>query len=73
MLEKGQGGMLLIKYNLDINLTDWAERLRIENRVFILAGDIFGMDKHFRIGIPKDYLLEGLERIIKAQKERFGV
>ena len=69
------GGMLFIKYNLDINSTDLAEWLRTEKSVFILAGDTFGMDKYFRIGIgaPKEYLLEGLERVKEALRERFNV
>lgn len=69
------GGMLFIKYNLDINSTELAEWLRKEKSVFILAGDTYGMDKHFRIGIGerKKYILEGLERIKEALKERFGL
>ncbi len=69
------GGMLFIKYKLDINSSDLAEWLRNEKSVFILAGDVYGMDKHFRIGIGerKDYIINGLERIKEALKERFGV
>jgi aspartate/methionine/tyrosine aminotransferase len=69
------GGMLFIKYNIDINSTELAEWLRTEKSVFILAGDVYGMDKHFRIGIGerKDYILQGLERIKDALKERFDL
>ena len=69
------GGMLFIKYNLNINSTELADWLRTEKSVFILAGDTFGMDKYFRIGIGanKEYLLNGLERVKEALKERFGV
>ena len=69
------GGMLFIKYNLDINSTELAEWLRTEKSVFILAGDVYGMDHHFRIGIGerKDYILNGLDRIKEALKERFGL
>ena len=69
------GGMLFIKYNLDINSSDLAEWLRTEKSVFILAGDVYGMDKHFRIGIGerKEYILNGLERIKDALKERFNL
>ncbi len=69
------GGMLFIKYNLDINSTDLAEWLRTEKSVFILAGDVYGMDKHFRIGIGerKEYILNGLERIKEALKKRFNL
>jgi len=54
-----------IKYNLDINSTELAERLATEKRVLIIPGDHFGMDKYLRIsyGLPKDYLTTGLERI----------
>ncbi len=69
------GGMLFIKYNIDINSSDLAEWLRNEKSVFILAGDVYGMDKHFRIGIGerKDYIINGLERIKQALKERFDI
>ena len=74
-VEPQGGGMLFIKYNLDINSTELADWLRLEKSVFILAGDTFGMDKYFRIGIgaPKDYILEGLERVKEALKERFNL
>jgi aspartate/methionine/tyrosine aminotransferase len=74
-VEPQGGGMLFIKYNLEINSTELAEWLRNEKSVFILAGDTFGMDKYFRIGIGarKDYILEGLERVKEALKERFNV
>lgn len=73
--EPKAGGMLFIKYNLDINSTELAEWLRNEKSVFILAGDVYGMDKHFRIGIGerKEYIINGLERIKKALKEKFRV
>ncbi|WP_103070448.1 aminotransferase class I/II-fold pyridoxal phosphate-dependent enzyme [Aquimarina sediminis] len=69
------GGMLFIKYNLDINSTELAEWLRTEKSVFILAGDCYGMDYHFRIGIGerKEYILAGLDRIKQALGERFNL
>jgi len=69
------GGMLFIRYNLDINSTELAEWLRLEKSVFILAGDCYGMDKYFRIGIGerKKFILKGLERIKVALKERFDL
>lgn len=69
------GGMLFVKYHLDINSTELSEWLRKEKSVFLVAGDCFGMDNHIRIGIGerKDYILEGLERVKDALKERFGV
>lgn len=69
------GGMLFIKYNLDINSSELAEWLRTEKSVFILAGDCYGMDHYFRIGIGErqEYILNGLERIKEALKERFDI
>ncbi len=69
------GGMLFIKYNLDISSTALAEWLRKEKSVFILAGDVYGMDKYFRIGIGErtDYITKGLEQIKHALKERFEI
>jgi len=73
--EPKAGGMLFIKYNFDINSTELAKWLREEKSVFILAGDVYGMDKHFRIGIGerKEYIINGLERIRQALKERFNL
>lgn len=67
------GGMLFIKYHLDINSTELAQWLRTEKSVFILAGDVYGMDHHFRIGIGerKDFILQGLARIADALQQRF--
>ena len=69
------GGMLFINYDLDINSTELTKWLRLEKSVFILAGDCYGMDKYFRIGIGerKDFILTGLERIKVALKERFSL
>jgi len=54
-----------IRYHLDINSTEFAERLRKEKSVLIVPGDHFGMDNFVRIsfGLPKDYLTAGLKRI----------
>jgi len=54
-----------IKYNLDINSTEFTERLVHEKSVLIVPGDHFGMDRFLRIsfGLPKDYVLGGLSRI----------
>ncbi len=74
-VEPKAGGMLFIKYNLDINSTELAEWLRKEKSVFILAGDCYGMDHYFRIGIGerKEYILSGLDRIKDALKDRYGI
>ena len=69
------GGMAFMRYELDINSTELADWLRTEKSVFILAGDCYGMDHYFRVGIgaEKDTLVAGLDRIREAFKDRFGV
>ena len=54
-----------IRYNLDINSTEFAERLIREKSVLIVPGDHFGMDHFLRIsfGLPHDYLTAALDRI----------
>ncbi|UCG26334.1 MAG: aminotransferase class I/II-fold pyridoxal phosphate-dependent enzyme [Chloroflexota bacterium] len=54
-----------VRYNLAINSTELAERLRTEKSVLIVPGDHFGLDHFLRIsfGLPHDYLVAGLERI----------
>lgn len=67
------GGMLFVKYHFDMNSTEMAEWLRKEYSVFLLAGDVYGMDGFFRIGIGErnQYLLEGLDRVKTALTKRF--
>jgi len=69
------GGMAFMHYDLEINSTELADWLRTEKSVFILAGDTFGMDRYFRLGIgaEKAKLTTGLARIGDALKDRFGV
>lgn len=69
------GGMLFVKYNIDINSTELTDWLRKEQSVFLVAGDCYGIDKHFRIGIGerKEYILEGLNRVKEALKNRFHI
>jgi aspartate/methionine/tyrosine aminotransferase len=54
-----------VRYHLDINSTEFTERLRQEKGVLIVPGDHFGMDHFVRIsfGLPQDYLVPGLDRI----------
>ncbi len=65
------GGMAFLRYDMDINSTELATRLREEKSVFIIAGDYFGMDRYLRIGIgpEKEYLLAGLNLIDEALRE----
>lgn len=54
-----------VRYNLDVNSTELANRLRDEQSVLLVPGDQFGLDQHLRIsfGLPERYLRAGLERI----------
>ncbi|MFW9854161.1 MAG: aminotransferase class I/II-fold pyridoxal phosphate-dependent enzyme [Candidatus Thorarchaeota archaeon] len=59
------GGMVFLRYDMDINSTEFVTKLRELKSVFIVAGDCFGMDKYIRIGIgsKKDFLETGLDLI----------
>jgi aspartate/methionine/tyrosine aminotransferase len=54
-----------VKYRLDINSTQFTDRLREDKRVLIVPGDHFGLDRFVRIsyGLPHDYLTPALGRI----------
>ena len=54
-----------VRYHLDVNSTEFTERLRQEKSVLIVPGDHFGMDHFVRIsfGLPHDYLTPALDRI----------
>lgn len=68
------GGMVFIKYNYPINSTKLSDWLRLEKGVFVLPGDVYGMDNHFRIGIgaEKEQLMQGYRIISDAFKEKFN-
>lgn len=68
------GGMAFMRYDYPMNSSELAEWLRIEESVFILAGDTYGMDGFFRIGIgaQTSHLLDGFERVRQALIGRFG-
>ena len=59
------GGMAFVRYNRDINSTELAHTLRTDYGVFVLPGDVYGLDAYFRVGIgaPKSHLEPGLEKI----------
>ena len=52
-------------YDLDINSTEFVDRLMKEKSVLIVPGDHFGLDNFVRIsfGLPHDYLTAALDRI----------
>jgi aspartate/methionine/tyrosine aminotransferase len=54
-----------VRYHIDINSTEFIDKLREEKSVLIVPGDHFGMDRFVRVsfGLPEDYLREGLDRI----------
>ncbi len=64
-----------VRYDLDINSTEFVDRLVEEKSVLIVPGDHFGLDNLVRIsfGLPHDYMTAALDRIgelvlkIKAQ------
>jgi aspartate/methionine/tyrosine aminotransferase len=60
-----------VRYQLDINSTELAERLFREKSVLIVPGDHFGLDHFLRIsfGLPHEYLLAGLDRIHELIEE----
>ncbi len=63
-----------VRYHLDINSTELAQRLRREKSVLIVPGDHFGLDHFLRIafGLPKDYLVPALDRIHELVLELGG-
>lgn len=69
------GGMVFMKYQFPLNSTELSDWLRLEKGVFILAGDVYGMDRHFRIGIgtAKAILTSGYDFLTQAFQERFGI
>jgi len=54
-----------VRYHLDINSTEFVDRLMKEKSVLIVPGDQFGLDHYLRIsfGLPHDFLTVGLDRI----------
>ncbi len=54
-----------VRYHININSTEFVDRLRAEKSVLIVPGDHFGMDRFVRIsfGLPEDYLVPALDRI----------
>jgi aspartate/methionine/tyrosine aminotransferase len=65
------GAIAFLKYNMNINSLDLAERLRKEKSVLIVPGDHFGMDGYIRIGYgpEKEYLETALSLIDELMSE----
>jgi len=68
------GGMAFMRYDFPINSSELSDWLRTSHGVFILAGDCYGMDSFFRIGIGAETatLTTGLGRVKGALLDRFG-
>lgn len=68
------GAICYFKYNMKINSTELAERLRKEKSVLMVPGDHFGMDGYMRIGTgpPREYLHAGLDRVDELLRELRG-
>lgn len=60
-----------VRYHLDINSTEFMERLLKEKSTLIVPGDHFGMDHFVRIsfGLPPNYLVSALDRIHELIEE----
>ena len=60
-----------VRYHLEVNSTEFTERLRKEKSVLIVPGDHFGMDCFLRVsfGLPHDYLVPALDRIRELMEE----
>ena len=67
------GGMLFLHYSFPKNSSDLSDWLRLEKGVFIVAGDVYGMDHHLRIGIgaEKEVLVKSFELVSEGFKELF--
>ncbi len=65
------GGIAFVKYSMKINSSELMTKLRKEKSVFIVAGDLFGMDHYIRIGIgsEKDYMMAGLNLFDEVLRE----
>jgi aspartate/methionine/tyrosine aminotransferase len=70
------GGIVLVRYNIDIKSALFMSRMRDEKEVFVVSGDCFGLDrsdKFIRIGIGTgtEYFSKGLSQIDEFLKENF--
>jgi hypothetical protein len=69
------GSMLFARYHLEVNSSELSEWLRTRKSVFVLAGDVFGMDGFLRFGIGAEpsVLEAALARVREGLEERFGL
>ncbi len=69
-VEPQAGAIMWVRYDLEVNSSELAERVRVEEDVLIEPGDHFGVDRYLRLGYgpEPDYLaeaLEGVKRVIE--------
>jgi aspartate/methionine/tyrosine aminotransferase len=64
------GAILWVKYALEVNSSELAERARADESTLIVPGDQFGMDHYLRLGYgpEPEYLVEGLTRLKRVLK-----
>jgi len=58
-------GIAFVRYNHDINSSEFMKQLYQASGVSLLAGDFFGIDGYLRIsfGRPEKYVQKGLEKV----------
>ena len=59
------GAICFVRYRMDVNSSELADRLRREKSVLLVPGDQFGMDGYLRIGFgnPSSELESALDRV----------
>jgi aspartate/methionine/tyrosine aminotransferase len=62
------GAIVFPRYNLEINSTEFIDKLRKEHSVLLVPGDHFEMDGHIRFGFgeKEGYLRKALQRVESA-------
>jgi aspartate/methionine/tyrosine aminotransferase len=68
------GAIAYVKYDLPIGSRELVDRIRTEQSVLLVPGDMFGLGKGFRIGFGFDpeTTLKGLERVARTLAEVAG-
>ena len=68
------GAICYVRYDANVNSTEFAEKLRADKSVLVVPGDHFGMDRYLRLGfgIPAEELTEALELVREAFDEVSG-
>jgi len=59
------GAIAYLEYDLPVGSTELADRIRREQSVLVVPGDMFGLGRGFRVGFgfDPDHTVEGLDRI----------